>query len=446
MMNGVVKHRLHDGIAAVVMDAPPHNTLGPELRTALHKTLSNLMRRQDVLAIALMGKGQNFSSGSDVRAPKSSDVAAPGIQAICDLIETSPVPVVASLDGMVLGSAAEIALAAQFRIGTQAMRFGFPQVTLGIIPSSGATQRLPRLVGAATALNMLMSGQSLGGERAHKAGLIDGLVNGQLASGAVAFAANIVESGVSMIQTRDRRKGFSDGLAYQKAISERRKAVQVSRYYAPVRALDCIDAAMLLPFDAGCEFERAALEDCLAHPQSAALQHVYVAERRISSNFLTRDADRAWVLTPAGENVAVRLRGALRSAVDHIATLGVPTERIDSALLQFGFAKGPYGEGKPGATGRDIELIQRRCVAAVMAEGARRIEAGTITRASDIDALAVHGMGFPRWHGGPMIAAQQMGLLGLRKDMRVWLNESRLWAVQDLVNEAVKYAEGFDAL
>jgi 3-hydroxyacyl-CoA dehydrogenase len=81
-----------------------------------------------------------------------------------------------------------------------------------------------------------------------------------------------------------------------------------------------------------------------------------------------------------------------------------------------------------------------------MAEGARLVSTGAVKRSGDIDVIAVHALGFPRWRGGPMLAAQQMGLLQMRKDMERWARESPIWAPPPLMTQAIRHADGFAAL
>lgn len=113
----------------------------------------------------------------------------------------------------------------------------------------------------------------------------------------------------------------------------------------------------------------------------------------------------------ATANVALRLGRAIEEAARQLLTLGVTQERIDTALVDLGFANGYFGGAASGPVGRDTVAIQRRVVAAMMAVGARLVSAGAVKRSGDIDVIAVHSLGYPRWRGGPMLAARQMGLL-----------------------------------
>lgn len=445
-MVGLVKSRIHDGIAVIALDNPPVNALGAALRSELHSLLRLLADRPGVVGAVIGASGGPLSAGLEL-AELDGPIAAPTLREVCDQIERLPFPTIAVLTGSTLGAGLELAMSCTWRLSDPEAVIGLPDVTLGLVPGAGGTQRLPRIVGAAQALNMLMSGQSIKPGAAQKAGLVDGIVRGEPLSGGVHFLKAKLASGAPVVASRDRRDGFADPEAYLRLVSERKAALRQSRYLAPRRIADCVEAAILLPFVAGMEFEAVAHEECRSGPQSHALRHMFRAERRIDPRFLSREDGKGWALHPEGEAVAERLRRALRAAVDHLASLGVTPEAIDRALLDLGFTQVPFGHRVAGgAPSRGHDAVQRRVVAALMAEGCRMVEAGVIARASDIDAIAVHGMSYPRWRGGPMRTSVQFGLLGLKRDMAHWAKESRIWEAPALVGEAVKYAAGFEAL
>lgn len=443
---GKVGYRVTDGIAVVVLINPPTNALGADIRAHLSARLSEAIADETVDSIVLGAEGGLFCSGIDIREIGNAGTSknAPDLSTICLQIEESTKPVFAAVQGNALGGGAELALAAHYRLAAPETRIGLPEITLGVIPGCGGTQRLPRLVGAEAALNMLLSGRTVTGKDAKRMGLVDGLVNGDVLSAAFATAQDFQRRGRKLPATRIRRAGFKDPQLYMKAVIERRQALKRSRYFAPGKVVDCVEAAFLLPFEAGLAFEETCFEDCLEGPQSKALRHAFLAERKIDRLLLEKTGTAGWTVTEAGALVVDRLGLAFRAAIDHIASLGPMPIRIDSALLDFGFTKVPFGnkfpESKPG---EDIGRIQRRVVAALMAEGARLVEKGVVARASDIDALAIHGIGFPRWRGGPMKAAELFGLAELSRDMERWAEESRIWSAPALLTHAAKDPKGF---
>ncbi|WP_291835050.1 enoyl-CoA hydratase-related protein [Limimaricola sp.] len=447
-MAELVKSRIHgDGVAVVMLAAPPANVMGPEMRAALHAAFLALGANGKVSAVVLLAEGPSFSSGTSLRdyatRPDRHDPTT--LSALCRMIEDFPHPVVAGLHGFAMGAGAEVALAAHYRLIAPDTAIGLPEVGLGLTPRGGGTQRLPRLVGAGPALDILLGGRAVRMQSVGQPALYDGVVNGHLPSAAMAFAQNLISRGAGPRPTATRREGLLDGPGFLAAVADRRKAIAGSPLHAPPRIIDCVEAALLLPLDAGLAFEAAAFDAAETDPQSHALRHIALAERRLPKHLVTTE-DGQQKLTEAGEAVTGRLRAALRAAVSLLAGRGVPKAQIDSAMLAYGFARSPHGGGDRNASGPVIDEVQRRCIAAVMAEGARQVQAGHVARPADIDALAVIGMGFPRFRGGPMQGATQMGLLSLMNEMEGWTQENRLWTVPPLMREAVKYAGGFAAV
>lgn len=441
-MARLVRFRVLEGIAVVTLDAPPVNALSGPLRAGLWEALTRIDDNEDIKAAVLMASGKMFSAGADIREFGGPE-HKPSLAQLCDRVEACTKPVVAAIHGQALGGGAELALAAHFRLATKDARIGLPEVALGLIPGAGGTQRLSRLIGAQRALHIIISTNSVDYTNAHRAGLIDGIVDGDLGSGAIAFAKRLVERGQQPRRTRDNRSHFKDGRAHQAAIAKARGALEGNPLHAPMRAVDCIEAAGVLPFDAALAFEADAFARCLAHPQSIALRHVFMAERKIDAALMDRDGTAFRPVDPMGKSIVQRLRRAMRAAADHLINAGASEAQIDGAMVAYGFRKGPFGGKDQGAADT---MIARKLVAALVAQGAICVEEQAVQRPSDIDALAVHGIGFPRRMGGPMRAAQTMGLIGLRKDMRMWAHDNEVWTVPALLDEAIKDAKGFDAL
>lgn len=434
--------RIRDGVAVITLDHPPANVLSHGMRVELAAHFARIATLPDVRGVVLMGAGDGFSVGADIRE-MAMPQQAPTLAQVCDAVEGCRVPVVAALHGTVMGGGAELALAAHYRIAAGGTGIGLPDVTLGLVPGAGGTQRLPRLVGAVVALDLLLSGRSLYAKTCREAGLIDGIVTGDLGSAALAFVADLLAKGQGPRPTRDRRAPMVDGAACLDAVAQRRAAIAASRFHAPMRALDCVEAAVLLPFEAGMAFEAAAFETCRAHPQSRALRHIYLAERRVSADLLTRTG-AAWTVTSLGQSsVVVPMTAALGHAAAALARNGHDPAQIDAAVAAVGVTPAPMGTG---ATAHEDPAVTRPIVAALMAEAARLAARGTIAHPADADALCVHGMGFARRLGGPVQMAQDMGLVALRDDMRHWAELDPVWDPPPLLSEAVKYAAGFDAL
>lgn len=162
-------------ILVLTIDNPPVNALSNAIRRGLFERIQAAIDNPEVRAIVLQGNGRCFSAGAEIREfgkirekPWTGEVAR--------LIETCPKPVVSALHGTVLGGGLELALGSHYRICTRGSTFGLPEVRLGLLPGGGGTQRLPRLVGAANALHMMLQGDQVDSERAMRMGLVDEVV------------------------------------------------------------------------------------------------------------------------------------------------------------------------------------------------------------------------------------------------------------------------------
>ncbi len=283
-MGKLVKYEVRGGVAVLTIDNPPVNALGAALRRKLMRRVARAEGDESVRAIVIRAAGRTFPVGADVREfgqpPKE-----PLLPELCNRIEAAEKPVVVAIHGTALGGGLEIALAGHYRIADAPARLGLPEVLLGILPGAGGTQRTPRLTGAGPALEMMLSGRPVSAQRALEIGLIDRIAEGDLAEEAIAWARELgeaAEAGAAPRRSRDQRAGLADPDAYLRAIAERRKALQGSRLPAPPRIVDCVEAALLVPFETGLAMERAAFEECLASDEAAALRHAFFAERLVA--------------------------------------------------------------------------------------------------------------------------------------------------------------------
>ncbi len=266
-----------DGVTIITLTNPPVNALGGAVRQALWTAFEALP--QDDTAIVLIGDGACFCGGVDLRELEPR-AGVPSFTDLMSLIEASDRPVIAALHGAATGGGLELAQACHYRVAAQGTRLGQPEVTLGFPPGGGATQRLPRLIGVEQALALLLSGQPIPDSRALELGLIDARAAGDLRNFAVQFARNVAAQGSPPRRTCDQREMLLDGAANQRQITRFRARVAASPLQAPKRIIDCVEAALLLPFEAGLAFEQTAFEEGVASAQSEALRHAAMAERR----------------------------------------------------------------------------------------------------------------------------------------------------------------------
>ncbi len=189
-------------VAVLTVDNPPVNALSHHVRVGLRDGLRQAAADPAAAAIVIACAGRTFIAGADI-TEFGQPPREPVLWEVLEVIEGSPRPVVAAIHGTALGGGLEVALACHWRVGVRTARLGLPEVKLGLLPGAGGTQRLPRLVGVEKALSMIVSGEPIGGEEAHRLGLLDELVEGDLTAGAVAFAERVVAENRPLRKVRE---------------------------------------------------------------------------------------------------------------------------------------------------------------------------------------------------------------------------------------------------
>lgn len=270
-------HDLRDGVAILTLDRPIANALAPSLRKKLSTALDQAFLDDATEAIVLCGAGSGFSSGVDIQE-YDGPLARPWVGDLCNMIENAPKPVVAALHGSAIGAGIELALAAHGRVAQSDTRIAFPEVTLGLIPGSGGTQRLPRLIGAQLALELMLSGQLLEASDSRLEPVFDKVVGASHLEEAMGLAKSLAAA-KNWVRTCDRTDGTHDPEAYWAAVESHSRKYEGGNSTAR-DIVKCVEAAQLLPFELGLEFEKVAFEDRIKSPQARAQLHVYVAERR----------------------------------------------------------------------------------------------------------------------------------------------------------------------
>ena len=271
-----------DGIAVLKLDNPPVNSLGHELREALVAGLERSNADPSVKAIVLIGSGAGFSGGADIRefgTPKA--VAHPNLRTVITEIEGSAKPVIAAISGVCMGGGLELALACHYRVGAPGARIALPEVKLGLLPGAGGTQRLPRLLGVEPALNMIVSGATVASEKLRGTPLFDVFADGDLLESAVSLARRVSAEGSERKRVRDLKLDMPNAEAFFQFARNTVKAV-AGPYPAPLACVEAVAAAVEKPFDLGLKQERDLFTTLILSPESAALRHVFQAERAAS--------------------------------------------------------------------------------------------------------------------------------------------------------------------
>jgi 3-hydroxyacyl-CoA dehydrogenase len=280
-MSEVAAYSVRDGIAVIAMNHPPVNGLGHALRSGIGEGLRRAAEDAAVRAVVLIGSPKPFCGGADIRefnTPKAS--ASPTLRELIAVMDGFGKPVVAAIGGFALGGGLELALGCHYRVAAPKAQLGLPEVKLGILPGGGGTQRLPRLIPAAEAMALMVSGNSVTAEKGQALGMVDEIVPGDLLEGALASARRLLAEGKGLRRTRDAavRMEGDPGAFFAKAREEIAKGSR--GYPAPLEIVACVEAAATRPFDDGLRFERERFEHLVTTTESKALRHMFFAERQ----------------------------------------------------------------------------------------------------------------------------------------------------------------------
>ena len=277
-MSEVTQYSVRDGVAVISMNNPPINGLSNALRAAIMENLEKADKDAAVKAVVLIGAAKAFSGGADIREFNSPRIK-PDLPDVNDRQDAMTKPLVAAIGGFALGGGLELALACHYRVAAPKALLGLPEVKLGILPGSGGTQRLPRVVPMVEAVQMMTTGNPIPAEKAKSLGLVDEVAQGDLLD----FSLNFVKTkiGKPLPRIRDRSVKLDDPKTF--FAQAREQVAKASRGYpAPLEIVGCAEAAATLPFDEGRKVERAAFARLVETTESKSLRHAFFAERQTS--------------------------------------------------------------------------------------------------------------------------------------------------------------------
>jgi 3-hydroxyacyl-CoA dehydrogenase len=281
-INAVVNYETTDGgaIAIIAMDNPPVNALSHALRSGLVAAIEKARDSDAVKAVMLIGTARAFSAGADI-SEFGTPRQPPSLIDVVALLDAMAKPVIAAISGLALGGGFELALGCHYRVAAPGSRVGLPEVKLGLLPGAGGTQRLPRLVGAEAAAQIIVSGDPVPAAKALAMGALDAVLEGDFRAAALDFTREVMKAGGKPPRVRDR----DDKLAAAKAdpsVIDRAVAKQLQRLRglpAPKACVDAVRAAVTMPFEEGQKKELALFMELLGSPESKAQRHVFFAER-----------------------------------------------------------------------------------------------------------------------------------------------------------------------
>jgi len=276
-MSQIVSLSVQGDIAVLTVDRPPVNAINAEVRAGILEGLKAAEADPAVKAVILACAGRTFLSGADL-AELRSEVPEPAYHLVLKALDGASKPVVAALFGFVQGGGLELSMACHYRVAASAARIGMPEINLGILPGAGGTQLLPRLVGAAPALTLMVEGRPIDAARAKELGLIDAVAE-DVAEGALALARALIEKGEGPRRTSVRKPdtaGF-DEAAIQQLLEKNARALKGrTTQHELVRA---VQAAVDTSFDEGLLFEKQISDASLKSAEGQALIHMFFAER-----------------------------------------------------------------------------------------------------------------------------------------------------------------------
>lgn len=401
-----VEKEQQGGVRVVRMASGSANVLSRALGAAIGEAIASASGGAGCKAIILAGSGRMFCGGGDL-----GDLGAVvGLRRLLSAIETSSVPVIMALHGLVLGGGLELAMAGHLRIADRSARLSLPEIGMGLLPGLGGTQRLPRLVGAGPALEIMLSGRPVEAPEALAMGLIDRIAEG-----------DVVDAALKLVRACDlpfrRTSDLPPPADVADATAQRRARLAGGLNRASDSIVQCV-AGLTDDFEGGLANEADRFAELAASEASRGLRHAFFGGRAI-----TRHPNP---LSPGSKaSIAAHLLGALGRELRVLQDQGTGACRIEGVLQEWGlradlrcgaFAGGP----DPVAARRHVDdrEIVDRCLLAMINKGAQIVADRETCRPIDIDMVSIESCGFARERGGPMFQADLIGMKQLGGRLR----------------------------
>jgi 3-hydroxyacyl-CoA dehydrogenase len=333
-------YSVRDGIAVITMNNPPVNSMSAANRIHVGGALQKADADPAVKAIVLIGSEKAFSGGAEIREFNTDKArVSPVLPELNDIQDGLKKPLVAAIGGFALGGGLELALGCHYRVAMPKAQLGLPEVKLGLLPGSGGTQRLPRVVPMAEAVKMMTTGNPVSADKAKQSGLVDEVVQGDLLQGALKFAQELIQNNKGPKRIRDlpaRMEG--DAKAFFDAV--RAEVKKASRGYpAPLEIVACCEAAATKPFDEGRKFERERFMVLVEGNESKAMRHMFFAERQtakipdVPEDTKTRDIKSASVIGAGTMGGGIAMNFA--NAGIPVTIMDVTQEAVDKGLAKI---------------------------------------------------------------------------------------------------------------
>lgn len=359
-----VDYSISDRVAVIAFQAPPVNSLGFDLRHRMLEALQRAEQEPEVDGIVLIGSNATFSAGADIREFGKPDmIKGPTLWTLNSVVESAKKPIVAAIDGIALGGGLELAMSCHHRVATSSAKVGLPEVKLGLLPGAGGTQRLPRLVGIETAINIMLSGEPVPAPLLAKTRLFDKVVDTDLLGAAKAVAlesAGKIRAGESAPRARDRAIKEPDLEALCQFARNTAKTA-FKDYPAPLSIIDAVHYGAKNGFEAGLKEEGRLFRQLMEGDVSKALRHIFFADRAAS-----RIADLPENTKPRSiEKVAIIGAGTMGTGIAiNFLNAGIATQllELNAEALERGVARirevyeSQIKKGKLDAAKRDARM------------------------------------------------------------------------------------------
>ncbi|MBW1798054.1 MAG: enoyl-CoA hydratase/isomerase family protein, partial [Deltaproteobacteria bacterium] len=325
-----IKVEMRDSVAVLTMNNPPVNQLSPDFSKELKEAVTGAFEDPEIKALILTGTGKNFIAGADITQiykVKEKETILPvalDMAAFLNRIEQGPKPVIAAINGNALGGGLEIAMACHYRVAVKGAMVGQPEVSIGVIPGAGGTQRLPRLIGLPNAIEMMTTGRPINVEKGETRGLIDEVVTAEellerslktatrFITGELKIAARMTRNRLDRLPSAAEKKAIVD-------VTRMMTAKKAKGYLAPFKVVEAVEKGLSYDIEADIEREVGLFSECAISPIAKNLMGIFLN---------TRAAGRL-----------PRIKGIEPAKISKVAMLGggVMGSGIVNLLLKGGF-------------------------------------------------------------------------------------------------------------
>src|SRR5499433_1328278 len=331
--DGLVRLENIDGIGVITIDNPPVNALSPGVPEGIVESVEGGNADPAIRAMVLIGAGRSFIAGADIRQfGTRRPPPVPG-RRTHEVLDASAKPVVAAIHGYALGGGLEVALASHYRIAVPSAKVGLPEVLIGILPGSGGTQRLPRLVGPKAAMELITSGRHVPAEEAHRVGIIDELApEGGLLEAAIAMARRVADTR-PVPRIRDRDGMLAEAKTDPGVFEAMRKSIarRARNQKAPYHCIAAVEAACTMPFEDGIRRERELFDELENSAEARALRYAFFAEREVAKlPDIPRDTPLRPIKTAAIVGAGTMGGGIAEAEMNRRLALIEPVDRYDN--------------------------------------------------------------------------------------------------------------------